>query len=267
MADKASAEEVYSRCLGNASILDAAARRFADSADAASAVACAWGADVYAAQAVLWERIMIAASSPQRQFFRVADALVSGLQVSEPSGGQSSAATQVETSRRALLEACDPDLRDGMRASWSDIGYLAGVPATTASDLEDSVARRLGGRSPEAFVTQRRLEATESMATAQALRIKGEGVPAIQAAYDGDLSALEAYLVESAVAAGDTHLLTVTVRWSSPSTRCPRSPACPRASSPPSAASATRWRPASAMPTVLGCVTPSSPPRPPAGCS
>lgn len=213
MADKASAEEVYSRCLGNATILDAAARRFADASDAASAVACAWGADVFAAQAVLWERIMIAASSPQRQFFRVADALVSGLQVHDADTGQQSAATQVETSRRALLEACDPDLRDGMRASWSDVGYLVAVGAPTVSDLEDSVARRLGGRSPEAFVTQRRQEAAESMATAQALRIKGEGTPAIQAAYDSDLSALEAYLVESAVAASDTHLLTVTVRW------------------------------------------------------
>lgn len=86
MADQASAEEVYSRCLGNATILDAAARRFAEGADGASAVACAWGADVYAAQAVLWERIMIAASSPQRQFFRVADALVSGLRVHDAAG-------------------------------------------------------------------------------------------------------------------------------------------------------------------------------------
>lgn len=156
---------------------------------------------------------MIAASSPQRQFFRVAEALVSGLQVHDAVAGHASAATQVETSRRALLEACDPDLRDGMRASWSDIGYLTTLAAPTMSDLEEAVARRLDGSSPESFVTQRRREAAESMASAQALRIKGEGVPAIQAAYDSDLSALEAYLVESAVAAGDPHLLTVTVRW------------------------------------------------------
>ena len=41
----------------------------------------------------------------------------------------------------------------------------------------------------------------------------GETSAAIQAAYQGDFTALDAYLVESAVAAGDDALLTVTIRW------------------------------------------------------
>ena len=213
MAVSASAEEVYGRCLGNASLLDAAARRFADAADVTSAVACAWGSDVYAAQAVLWERIMIASSSPQRQFFRAAEALIAGLHLDGSASGSPSAADVLETSRRALLDACDPDLREGMRAAWADLGYLTTVTAPTAEDVSDSVARRLGGRLATAFVAQRRQEAAESMATAQALRIKGEAVPAIQAAYDSDLSSLEAYLVESALAVGDDRLLSVITRW------------------------------------------------------
>ena len=213
MAVSASAEEVYSRCLGNASALDASARRFADAAAATDAVACAWGADVYAVQALVWERIMIAASSPQRQFFRAAEALVAGLHLDRAAPGNRSAADVLETSRRAFLDACDPDLRDGIRSLWSDLDHLTGLAAPTADDLGEAVARRLASRSEGAFVEQRRREAAESMATAQALRIKGEGVPAIQAAYDSDLSSLEAYLVESAVAAGDAGLLTVTIRW------------------------------------------------------
>lgn len=213
MVVSSSAEEVYSRCLGNAGVLDAAARRKADAGDPAAAVACAWAADVYAAQAVLWERIMIAASSPQRQFFRIADALVTGLRMQAAAGGATTAAEAVEASRRALLAACDPDLRGGITASWADLGYLAALPAPSITDLDDAAARRLGGGTAEAFVARRRQEAAEAMATAQALRIKGDAVPAIQAAYDSDLTALEAYLVESALAAGDVHLLTVTARW------------------------------------------------------
>jgi hypothetical protein len=213
VAVSSSAEEVYGRCLGNATVLDAAARRFADAGDPVSALACAWSADVYATQAVLWERIMIAASSPQRQFFRVADALVTGMRVESREATVTSLAGVVESGRRALLAACEPALHEGLLASWADLGYLLAVPPPTTADLEEQAARRLAGRSVEAFVVQRRQEAAETMATAQALRIKGESVPAIQAAYDSDLSALEAYLVESADAVGDHHLLSVISRW------------------------------------------------------
>ena len=213
MADRTSAEEFYSRCLGNAAILGASARRFAEQGDAVSALATAWGADVYAAQAVVWERILVAAVSPQRQFFRVAGALITGLHASEPAGGQPSVRDVLDCSRQGLLSACDPDLRDGVRAAWSAHDDLAVLAAPDAATLAESARARLGGMSPDAFVAHRRREAAEAMATAQALRIKGESVAAIEAAYDSDFHALEAYLVESAVTAGDGHLLTVTIRW------------------------------------------------------
>ena len=214
MADRASAEEFYSRCLSNASILDASARRFAQHGDAVSALATAWGADVYAAQAVVWERILVAAVTPQRQFFRVAGALITGLTSSAPAQGNQPTVQEVlECSRQGLLSACDPDLRDGVRAAWSDHGHLSTLIAPDAAALAESARVRLGGLTPEAFIAHRRAEAAEAMGRAQALRIKGESVAAIEAAYDSDFRALEAYLVESAVAAGDGHLLTVTVRW------------------------------------------------------
>lgn len=214
VADRASAEEFYSRCLGNESILDAAARRFAGQGDAVSALATAWGADVYAAQAVVWERIMVAAVSPQRQFFRVAGALITGLHSSEPAAGDHPTVREVlECSRAGLLSACDPELREGVRASWSDHAYLGDLAAPDAAMLAESARARLGGLTPDAFVAHRRAEAAEAMGQAQALRIKGESVAAIEAAYDSDFRSLEAYLVESAVTAGDGYLLTVTIRW------------------------------------------------------
>lgn len=214
MADRASAEEFYSRCLGNASVLDAAARRFAAEGDTAAALATAWGADVYAAQAVVWERILVAASSPQRQFFRVAEALVSGLVAAVPPAMPDPSLRDALTSSRAgLLSAFDADLRTAVAESWPDHGYLAGIAAPGAEDLAAAALARMGGMTPQAFIEQRRSEAAEAMAQAQALRIKGESLAAIQAAYDSDFHGLEAYLVESAQAAGDTQLLTVIIRW------------------------------------------------------
>ncbi len=73
------AEEFYSRCLANAQILEGAARQRVGSGDPVGALADAWGADVNMLQAVMWERILVAARTPQRQFFLVAGAIVTGL--------------------------------------------------------------------------------------------------------------------------------------------------------------------------------------------
>lgn len=213
MADGASVEEVYSRCVGNAATLYAAAAREASAADSVAALACTWGADVYAAQGVLWERIMIAASSPQRQFFRVGLAMLAGLSHLPDAARGATAADAVDAGRQALLDACDLDLRAEIAAAWSDLDVLAGLPAPDEAALAANVDHRLGGESPSTFVKRRRRESIEAMATAQGLRIKGEAVSAIEAAYESDLLALEGYLVESAEGLGDRHLWTVTIRW------------------------------------------------------
>lgn len=212
MPDRSSAEEVYSRCLGNATTLGEAAHRFAGSGDTVSALATAWGADVYSLQAVLWERIMVAASMPTRQFFRVAEALTA-VPAPEPLAGAATAADVLTASRTALLSTCDPALRGDLQSRWTDAGFLAALGAPSRADLDAAVMARTGGVPPEAFVEQRRRQGAQAMADAQSLRIKGEAVPAIESAYDSDVLMLEAYLVESACAVGDTFLLTVTCRW------------------------------------------------------
>jgi len=213
VADHASAEESYSRFLGNSSILDGAARRYGDRGDGVSALAAAWGADIYAAQSVVWERILVASTTPHRQFFRVADALLQGM--SEVSAAPSGASVRevITQGRAGVLQDCDPDLQAGLMAAWPDHGYLADVPAPSASDLEAAVVARTGGIEPAAFVEVRRRDAAGALARAQALRIRGEIVSAIEAAYEADFLGLEAYLVESALAAGDDMLLTVVIRW------------------------------------------------------
>lgn len=214
MPDGRSAEEFYTQCLTNARTLDVAARRLSSAMDAPNAIAAAWGSDVYAVQAVLWERILVASPVPQRQFFRVADALFDGLQAAaSASGDQSTCRTVIRSARESLLAACDPDLRDAIEASWPDLSYMGILPAPSPDDLAAAVLQRTGGLPPEEFVDRRRREAAEAMTEAQALRVRGDAVGAIQQAYDSDFLALEAYLVESALAAGDPYLLSVVVRW------------------------------------------------------
>lgn len=208
------AEEFYSRCLANAQALESAARQRAAEGDAVGALADAWGADVNMLQAVMWERIIAAARAPQRQFFQVAEAIVSGLRSPlEAPDGATTLGRSIAHARERMATAFDDELAREMARRWPDITYLEAVPSVTADDVAAAVSARLLGLSAEEFVSRRRSDAAAAMLEAQTHRVRGETSEAIQCAYQGDFTALEAYLVDSAVAAGDHDLLTVTVRW------------------------------------------------------
>lgn len=118
-------------------------------------------------------------------------------------------AGNLDESRRGL----DNDLRVELLARYLPLDHLDLLPAPTAGDLSRAASARLGGLSPAKFVTDRRKQAAASMTEALASRVRGETVSAISAAYQADMSTLEAYLVESALAIGDTSLLLVQLRW------------------------------------------------------
>lgn len=212
--DSGTAEEFYTRCLANAQHLEAAARQRAASGDRVGALADAWGADVSMLQAVLWERVIAAARAPQRQFFQAAEAIVAGLRSALAEADASTTLGRALAQARArIATSFDEDTAREMARRWPDISYLEVVPAVSIEDLATAVANRLRGMTPTAFVAQRRSEAAAAMLKAQAHRVRGETAEAIQAAYAGDFSALEAYLVESAVEVGDVELLSVITRW------------------------------------------------------
>ena len=216
---KRSAEEFYSQCLANARTLEQAAQSYAASGDAVSALATAWGGDVFAVQAVLWERILVMSTAPQRQFYRVADALFSGLNRAAPSlVDRPTCRDVIRAARDGLLDECDPALRSSIESGWSGLSYLATIEAPTIADVEASVQERLLRLSPAGFVLQRRREAEAAMELAQGERVRGETVAAVQHAYESDFLGLEAYLVESSVAVGDVSLQSVIVRWELAST-------------------------------------------------
>lgn len=216
MARDTTAEEFYGQCMANAQVLEQASRRRAASGDAVGALATAWGGDIYTAQGILWERILGAAAATHRQLYRASDALFRGLRA-EPVGAgaavDATCADVVRAARARLLAECDDALTEAIAAAWTDVSPLDLLPAPTQSDLTAAVSVRLQGLAPAAFIARRREASRDAMARAQELRVRGESTKALQTAYEGDFLAFEAYLVESAIAAGDLALQSVAVRW------------------------------------------------------
>lgn len=213
-----SAEEFYGQCISHARILDLAARRLAESGDAIGALAAAWGSDVYAAQGALWERVLGAAAAPRRQMYRASEALFAGLRsgsstAEETSSEDTTCGDAIRRARAGLLAECDGMLAITIASSWTDPSYLDALPLPTDADIEAAARTRLAGLPPERFATDRREAASAAMIRAQELRVRGEAVEAVRAVYDAYFLAFEAYLVDSSVAAGDTALQSVTVRW------------------------------------------------------
>ena len=214
--DKGTAEEFYSQCLSNAEILDRSAHARARKGDGIAAVACAWGADVAIVQAVIWERILIASSNPLRQFYQVAGVTVTALSNEDADGPKRRVATaehMIRAARMRVQSAFDASLAADIAARWSDVTYLAPLPAFTPVQVQAAVEARLLGVSAGEFIEHRRREAAASMLEAQSRRVHGDTAGAIQAGYDSDFLSLDAYLIESAIAVGDDALLTVISRW------------------------------------------------------
>lgn len=208
-----SVEEYFTRRLGDAHVLVAAAQGHAAADDAVAAVATMLAADTAVLQALLWERVNISPRTPQRQFFQAAHALT-GVLAREASGPPVvSAADLVADTRAAMASALDDDLALAVRARWADVGFLLLLRAPTPADLRTSLADRTDGLGADAFVVARREQARALMVEAQAARVRGDAPTAIRLAYDSDFLTVDAYLAESALASGDVWLLTVVPRW------------------------------------------------------
>jgi hypothetical protein len=213
--DDISAEEIYADLLQRVHVLTPMSVAYAEQGDVANAVLCTWAADVATAQAVAWERIVVVTHSPQTPFFALGDRLARALRegLETGSGAFASARDLVESMRVRLLDAVDADLAEDIEARFSALNHLSSFEAPTPARLHECGTSRLGGLPAAVFVAQRRSDAQGRMRDALADRVRGDTSGAISAAYEADMLTLEAYLVESALAIGDLHMLTVQVRW------------------------------------------------------
>ncbi len=211
---QSSAEEFFSRRLGDAQVLLSASARRASEGDAVGALATALGSDVATLQALLWERINMAPRAPQRQMFQAAEALVDTLAgFGSNAEAPSSVADLIVATRERMTGTLDEALVAEAIGRWSDVSFLSAYEAPTEGDLASSLARRTDDLPVPEYVAGRRAAAAASMLQAQSARVRGATSDAITAAYDSDFCSLEAYLAESALAVGDIWLLTAISRW------------------------------------------------------
>ena len=213
--DDISAEEIYADLLQRVHVLTPLSVNYAEKGDIANALLCTWAADVATAQAVAWERIVVVTHSPQTPFFALGDRLARALRESLEAGQGAfgSARDLVQSMRERVLASVDADLADDIGARFGSLDHLASFAAPTPEQLRESGNSRLGGLPAGTFITQRRADALTRMRDALSDRVRGDTNGAISAAYEADMLTLEAYLVESALAIGDTQMLTVQVRW------------------------------------------------------
>lgn len=216
-----SAEEFYVDLLARVNLFVELSRNYADAGRPEAAVASQWGADVLTLQSVAWERIVVVSRSPQEPLFEIGARALEGMGVGDltiafadmlsPAAGQrSSAAGLVRAAREAMMSAIDNDLRTELTSRLHPLDHLEALRAPQSADFAAAARARLAGMTPEAFIRQRRSDAAARMAHARQL---ADIAAAISAAYEADMLTLDAYLVESALAIGDTLLITVQLRW------------------------------------------------------
>jgi hypothetical protein len=212
--DKGTAEEFFSRLLANAQILHEASAQFAGDGDPVSAIACAIGSDAATLESVVWERLNIAPRAPQRQFFQAVATVASSLSGLADLGDAdvTTAIGFVTAVRERMTQAFDAELALDVAERWEPLAHLADLPMPSGLDMDDFRAQRLEGLTVAEFIKARRTASGQAMLQAQNFRVRGMLNEAVQSAYDSDYLAMEAYLVESATAAGDTALLTVVAR-------------------------------------------------------
>lgn len=207
------AEEFHGWCQSSSAALRAAALAHAAAGRTVPAVADAWSSDISAMQAAIWGHLVIGSHSPQRVFFQTAEPISQAIFSNAPGASPSTTALDViEQARAGALGAFTDDLASTVAASWSDMTFLRELPAPTVEEIRAWAAERLEGLSAERFMAARRELARQRMVDAQVHRMKGDTSGAVTAAYEADYRTLEAYLVESALACGDTALMSVCSR-------------------------------------------------------
>lgn len=205
------ADLMRTQSAAQAAVLAEASRQHAGAGRAVEAIAAAWAAEVLRLQATLASLVLVDRRAPNYRYFEAAEATVGALDL--PWKEAASAADAIRAGRDALARGVEPVVFSQLSDGFVDLDYLDLLPGLDEASVTAFTRSRLQGRTPDQLVQARRKDAAEAMLRAQSQRMQADPAAAIRSAYEGDFRSLEAYLVQSAVAAGDGHLLTVSIRW------------------------------------------------------
>jgi len=205
----------YSALVERGNRLSLASRRLAADGSMIEALACQVGADLAVVQAVMWEQLIMLSSNATAQLLAQATPVFQSM--FDSLNRFSNDAVPVEAlllrMRTEVVKAVQPGQARELESRFADLDHFDSSHAITEIALQDWRTQRVGMLAVEEYVKLRRVESVARMGHAQEHRVSGATAKAIAAAYESDMLALDAYLIESALACGDVHFFTVVVRW------------------------------------------------------
>lgn len=207
-------------------VLASSARGYVDQGDSVAALACIWIADLTTVQRLVWKWATGDHSAARHETFALWEEVIQS--IDGVTDGAETLGEQIAAHRTELTEVL---ARRGVAVTAEEfvtVNGMAGLPAPTPHQLKASAQLRLGSMEPTAYVAERRRESIDQMIRSQRAIADGHIAAAISHAYDSDMASLDAYLTESAIAAGDQYLFTWLTRWELVSTRISTLPSLPR---------------------------------------
>jgi hypothetical protein len=206
--------------------------RYVEEGDVRRAQLASWAADVYVLEELLWENGLAEAPDPVAQLAAVGESVAAALEaLAEGVSGDVMPRAVVEAARRAMVSTFDESVHEVLLEQLPSLDHLdacapasaSGSASTSAStsasssasaDRPDSPAvERLGGRTAEELVAELRQAATDCVLAGEVLDAAGEYTAAERMSHQADVATFEAYLVATAIHAGDHRLASVDLRW------------------------------------------------------
>lgn len=193
----------------------ALSHRYADDGDLRMAQLAAWAGDVHVLEELLWERGVAQAPDPAAELAAVGESVAAAVEelAATLSDGPMTARGVVEAAREALVTTFDESVHGLLLDRLADLAQLDVRGSGAGPDRRSRTLARLDGRTPDALAAELRTAAGDCATMAGLLAAGGEPDAACRLDHQADTAAFEAYLVGTALAAGDQTLVTVDLRW------------------------------------------------------
>jgi hypothetical protein len=194
------------------------AARYAREGDVRRAQLASWAADVYVLEELLWENGLAEAPDPVAQLAAVGESVASALEaLADGVSGEITPRSLVEAARRALVSTFDESIHDVLMEQMPSLDHLddcaPGRSTPSASRHHRPGFERLGDHTAEDLVLELRQAAADCIHVREVLVVEGEETAADRMAHQADVATFEAYLIASAIHAGDHQLASVDLRW------------------------------------------------------
>lgn len=191
----------------------ALSRGFAASRDVRRAVLTQWAADLRVLQSLLWESGLGAAPAPADGLRAVASAMAdSWAQHTEHLRAAGSARDLVDRARGALAAVFDPSVHSLLASRLTPLDHLDDL-GRSEGDAPAATARGyLDWRSPEELLRDLRVAGQDAVRVARTMA-QDDPSESDNQRWQATLAMFEAYLVRSALLAGDPGMVTAELRW------------------------------------------------------